>query len=65
MLTQAFNTCSLNLHFEDTIIDPNLSSSHILCLNKTKIQNITIHKNFTKKYLKNVTSCLVMINMNQ
>jgi hypothetical protein len=50
MLIQSFNTCTLNLHFEDIIMDPNLSSSHILCSKETKIQNITIHKKFTKQY---------------
>ncbi len=40
IIIQFLNTCSLKLHFQDVLNDPNLFASHILCLNKTKIQII-------------------------
>jgi hypothetical protein len=49
---QSLNTCSLNLHFEHIIVDPNLFASHIICLNETRIKNIIMHKKFTKKIQK-------------
>jgi hypothetical protein len=31
-----------SLHFEDTLANPNMLASHILCLNETKIHYIHI-----------------------
>ncbi len=56
---QSLNTCSLNLDFENIIMDPNLFASHILFLNKKKYKNITIHEKIHKTILKtyNILFC--------
>jgi hypothetical protein len=58
-LIQSLNTCSLHLDFENIIMDPNLFASHILCLNKKKYKNITIHEQIHKTILKtyNILFC--------
>jgi hypothetical protein len=40
-------------------MDPTLSTSHILCLNETRIQNIIIHKNIHDAIVNNnnILSC--------
>jgi hypothetical protein len=43
-IIKSLNTCSLKLHFQDILNDPNLLASHILCLSETKIQNIQTHQ---------------------
>jgi hypothetical protein len=37
-IIQSLNTRSLSLHFQDIEMDHNLQTSHILCLNETKVK---------------------------
>jgi hypothetical protein len=43
LIVESFDIRSLTLHFEDVLVDPNVLSSHILCLNETRIR--TVHLN--------------------
>jgi hypothetical protein len=38
LFIQSFNTCSLTLHFENIIVDPNLLAYYIFCLNEAIIK---------------------------
>jgi hypothetical protein len=44
IIIQSLNIHSFKLYFQNILNDPNLFSSHILCLNETKIQNIQTHQ---------------------
>jgi hypothetical protein len=43
LIVISFNTCSLTLHFEDVLANPNLLASHILYLNETRIRNVHLN----------------------
>ncbi len=43
LIVESFNACSLTLHFEDVLTNPNLLASHILCLNETRIRNVHLN----------------------
>jgi hypothetical protein len=43
LIVKSLNTHSLILHFEDVLADPNLLTSHILCLNETRIKNVHLN----------------------
>ncbi len=40
VIIQSLNIQSLNQHYHDIIVDPNLQASHILCFNETRINNM-------------------------
>jgi hypothetical protein len=42
-IVESFNAHSLTLYFEDVLIDPNLLTLHILCLNETRIRNVHLN----------------------
>ncbi len=44
LIVQSFNNCSLTLHFEDVLKDPNILASHIIYFNETRIRNVHLNK---------------------
>jgi hypothetical protein len=46
LIVNFFNTCSLTLHFEDVLANPNRLTSHIICLNERIIRNIHLNSKF-------------------
>jgi hypothetical protein len=59
IIIQSLNT--LVLHFEDVFAHPNLLTSHILCLNETKMKTLDI--NSKKCFIKKFQIYLAMMNM--
>jgi hypothetical protein len=59
VIIESLNTHSLTLHFQNILANQNLLTSHILCLNEMKIQNIhTNHKTYNVISQKfNILSC--------
>jgi len=44
IIIESLNTHPSKSHFQNILNDPNLFTSHILCLNETKIQNVQTHE---------------------
>jgi hypothetical protein len=43
LIIKSFNIFFLTLHFEDVLANPNLLTSHILCLNETRIKIVHLN----------------------
>jgi len=62
IIIQSFNIHSLNLHFWEILVNQNLLSSHILCLNETKIQKICTYQEIYNTILSNKFNILSCYN---
>jgi hypothetical protein len=63
LIVKSLNTHFLTLHFEDVLIDANLLTSHILCLNETRIKNVHLNSKNTMFYHTSSIYYHDMINM--
>jgi hypothetical protein len=63
LIVESFNTCSLTLHFEDVFANPNLLTSHILCLHERRTRNIHLNSKIYNVLHKSSIYCHVMMNM--
>jgi len=43
IIVKSLNTCSVTLHFENTLENPNLLASRIFCLSETRINNVHLN----------------------